>query len=58
MPSFSVNGITLFAEITGPADGTPVILLHAFPLRGAMWHAQAGALANDADRMPWRRFPT
>jgi 3-oxoadipate enol-lactonase len=47
MPTFSLNGISLFAEITGPAEGLPLILLHAFPLRGAMWHPQTEALARD-----------
>jgi pimeloyl-ACP methyl ester carboxylesterase len=45
MPTVNVKGNQLaFTEI-GQRDGPPVILLHAFPLRGALWAAQADALS-------------
>src|SRR6185437_8971200 len=47
MPDVSLNGISFHYEETGAATGLPVILLHAFPLRGAMWQAQAQALADE-----------
>lgn len=47
MASAAINGIHLAYADLGPRDGLPIILLHAFPLRGAMWQAQADALIAD-----------
>jgi 3-oxoadipate enol-lactonase len=47
MPDVTINGIRLHYEEYGPATGLPVILLHAFPVRGALWQAQALALATE-----------
>ncbi len=46
VPTTSVNGISLAYAEYGPADGLPVILLHAFPLRGRMWDRQAQTLSE------------
>jgi 3-oxoadipate enol-lactonase len=46
MPTFSRDGINLAYTDTGPRDGLPIVLLHAFPLRGEMWQSQAEALVN------------
>jgi 3-oxoadipate enol-lactonase len=46
VPTIAVNDITLAYAEYGPADGLPVILLHAFPLRGRMWDRQAQALSE------------
>jgi 3-oxoadipate enol-lactonase len=40
----SVNGVRLQVEDVG--RGEPLLLLHAFPLRGAMWQAQTATLAE------------
>ena len=47
MPDATINGIKLHYEEYGPAAGLPVILLHAFPVRGALWEDQAQALATE-----------
>ncbi|NIR48758.1 alpha/beta hydrolase [candidate division KSB1 bacterium] len=40
-----VNGIDLFYQIDGL--GTPVVLLHAFPLNRTMWEPQVQELSNE-----------
>jgi 3-oxoadipate enol-lactonase len=39
-----VNGVELFVRTAGPADGTPVVLLHGFPFGQALWDPQVAAL--------------
>jgi pimeloyl-ACP methyl ester carboxylesterase len=39
------NGITLHVVLAGPADGTPVMLLHGLPDFWWGWHRQIGPLA-------------
>lgn len=48
MTTATINGIEMAWEEYGPAEGLPVLLAHAFPLRGALWAAQAAALAREA----------
>ncbi|MSR36315.1 MAG: alpha/beta fold hydrolase [Gemmatimonadetes bacterium] len=38
-------GVDLHVEVTGPAAAPILVLLHAFPLTGAMWSSQVEALA-------------
>ena len=45
MPEQSSNGITLHYEDTG-GDGRPVVLIHGWPLSGASWSEQVGALTD------------
>ena len=45
MPTVTVDGIKLNYLDTG-GDGTPVVLLHAFPLNSNMWEPQTEALAE------------
>lgn len=48
MSNFSqatLNGVTLTYEVQG--DGTPVVLLHGFPLDLEMWRPQIDSLAGD-----------
>jgi 3-oxoadipate enol-lactonase len=45
MPVADVHGTRLSYEDTG-TDGPPVLLLHAFPLRGEMWAGQLEALGD------------
>jgi 3-oxoadipate enol-lactonase len=44
MIEVTVSGVRLHVEDVG--QGPPVLLLHAFPLRGAMWRPQLEALAD------------
>jgi pimeloyl-ACP methyl ester carboxylesterase len=37
--------VALAWQRTGPEDGVPLVLLHAFPLDRSMWHEAAGLLA-------------
>jgi 3-oxoadipate enol-lactonase len=48
MTTATINGIALAWDAYGPAEGLPVVLAHAFPLRGALWAVQAEALAREA----------
>ncbi len=48
MPDVMINGITLHYADEG--SGIPILLLHAFPLSGAMWQPQRAAL-HDQFRM-------
>jgi pimeloyl-ACP methyl ester carboxylesterase len=41
-----INGIGISYEVTGPDDGTPVVLLHGFPDSGRLWRNQVPALAD------------
>lgn len=38
--------VDLHAELDGPADATPLVLLNSVGTSGAMWRAQVGALAE------------
>jgi len=49
MAQAAINGIHIHYVTYGPPTGMPVMLLHAFPLRGAMWQAQAELLATELD---------
>ena len=40
----SLNGLAYFLRDEGPADGTPVLLLHGMPDDGEIWRAQIDAL--------------
>jgi pimeloyl-ACP methyl ester carboxylesterase len=42
-----INGLSFAVDVRGPDDGTPVVLLHGWPDRGALWNKQIPAL-NDA----------
>ncbi|WUH95066.1 alpha/beta hydrolase [Streptomyces sp. NBC_00433] len=47
---YQVNGIRLVCELAGPADGAPVLLLHALGEDRGSWSAVAAALAADGRR--------
>ena len=49
--SITANGLTFSVTDVGPADGTPVVLLHGFPDRGSMWHNQIDALSEAGYRV-------
>lgn len=42
-----LDGASLAVEVSGPAEGPPVVLVHAFPLSGRMWDDQVQALAGE-----------
>ncbi len=42
--TFDNAGFTFLVRDTGPVDGTPVVLLHGFPQRGASWDKVAQRL--------------
>jgi pimeloyl-ACP methyl ester carboxylesterase len=44
------DGLVFTAEVTGPADGRPVVLLHGFPQTSRCWAAQLPALAAAGHR--------
>jgi len=44
--------VALAWQRTGPEDGVPLVLLHAFPLDRAMWHEAAGLLAPAVPSTP------
>lgn len=39
------GGVALYVEVTGPEDGTPVVLLHGWPDTGRLWEHQVEALS-------------
>jgi len=41
----AANGINIHVRIGGPPGGTPVVMLHSLGTTGAIWDAQAAALA-------------
>ena len=43
MPTYDLNGVQL--HYTDQGSGTPLVLLHGFPLDSRMWDAQVAALA-------------
>lgn len=43
----STRGVTLAVEAAGPRDAPTVVLLHGFPLSGAMWDPQLASLGRD-----------
>ncbi|MGH2755417.1 MAG: alpha/beta fold hydrolase [Actinomycetota bacterium] len=45
MPTTTVNGVDINYRDTGGA-GTPVLLIHAFPLNGEMWEPQIESLGD------------
>ena len=40
------DGAQLHVHLRGPEDGPPVLLIHGFPLTGAMWNEQVECLAD------------
>jgi len=46
MPLLSVNGTTLFCDVTGPADAPPVVFSNSLGTTLEMWDAQVRALAG------------
>jgi 3-oxoadipate enol-lactonase/4-carboxymuconolactone decarboxylase len=42
----AANGINVHVRIDGPPGGTPVVMLHSLGTTGAIWDAQAAALAR------------
>ena len=40
----TVNGLDFAVDVRGPDDGTPVLALHGWPDRGALWDDQVPAL--------------
>jgi len=40
------GGVCIEYDVTGPDDGTPVVLVHGFPDTGQVWRHQVGALAE------------
>ena len=49
MPTRETNGVQL--HYTEQGSGSPVVLLHGFPLDSTMWAAQIGALADAGHRV-------
>lgn len=47
---YRVNGVRLVCETAGPADGPPLLLLHALGEDRSSWSAVAAALAADGRR--------
>lgn len=45
------SGISLNVEVTGPAEGRPVVLLHGFPDSGRLWDKQVAALSDAGYRV-------
>ncbi|WP_433894050.1 alpha/beta fold hydrolase [Streptomyces sp. CA-111067] len=50
MTAYEVNGVLLACEFAGPADGPPVLLLHALGENRGSWREVAAGLAADG----WR----
>ena len=46
MPLLSVNGTTLFCDVTGPADAPPLVFSNSLGTTLEMWDAQVRALAG------------
>ncbi|HLZ85367.1 MAG TPA: alpha/beta hydrolase [Caulobacteraceae bacterium] len=46
----AVQGLTFTVDMAGPADGTPVLLLHGFPETRHMWRAPLEALGREGFR--------
>lgn len=42
----AVGDLTFTVDITGPEDGTPVLMLHGFPQSRRAWRSQAAALGE------------
>lgn len=40
------GGIPIHVEVTGPDDGSPVLLIHGFPDTGRLWSKQVGPLSD------------
>jgi pimeloyl-ACP methyl ester carboxylesterase len=51
MNSLTVNGISIRYDDRGPADGTPVVLIHGHPFNRSLWAPQANALAQAGYRV-------
>jgi 3-oxoadipate enol-lactonase len=47
VPYAEVDGVRLHYLDAGQGDGTPLVLLHAFPLHAGMWAPQVEALSGD-----------
>ena len=45
------GGVALNVEVSGPEDGTPVLLVHGFPDTGRLWSKQVGPLADAGYRV-------
>src|ERR1700733_14779477 len=45
------SGVSLHVEVTGPDDGTAVVLLHGFPDTGRLWSKQVPALVEAGYRV-------
>jgi pimeloyl-ACP methyl ester carboxylesterase len=45
------GGVNLNVEVTGPADGRPVVLLHGFPDSSRLWVEQVAALSGAGYRV-------
>ena len=43
---FQVNGVEIFARLSGPADAPPLLLLHGYPQTHVIWHRVAQALGG------------
>jgi pimeloyl-ACP methyl ester carboxylesterase len=44
-------GVTIHVAVAGPAEGTPVMLVHGFPQNWWEWHHLIGPLAADGHRV-------
>jgi pimeloyl-ACP methyl ester carboxylesterase len=51
VPQLSLPSKGLHVRVHGPADGPAVLLLHGYPLDGAMWRAQLNPLAGAGFRL-------
>ncbi|MFF1359761.1 alpha/beta fold hydrolase [Streptomyces sp. NPDC058297] len=51
MSRITSNGATIHFDDLGPADGTPVVLIHGHPFNRSMWRPQAAALTAAGYRL-------
>ncbi len=45
------GGVPIHVEVSGPDDGSPVLLIHGFPDTGRLWSKQVGPLADAGHRV-------
>jgi len=48
MPTADLSKTSIYYEVTGPADGAPLVLIHGFTAQMIQWHPQLCAYLADA----------
>ncbi|MFT9870656.1 alpha/beta fold hydrolase, partial [Bacillus mobilis] len=51
MSRITSHGATIHFDDLGPADGTPVVLIHGHPFNRSMWRPQSAALSAAGYRL-------